>query len=100
MNPPLPSDFVTGFSKCAMRLRVMPKTLKNESQNVLASASSEVSSSNSLENVMARARISFQLSGICHSSHHLQSRALPRGLWIREASQIALYTRASGGGSH
>jgi hypothetical protein len=64
IKPPLPSDFLTGSSKLAMRLRVMPNTLKNASQNDLASVSSRLSSCHSLENVVARDYISFQDSAI------------------------------------
>ena len=47
-----------------MRRRVIPKTLKNASQKLLASASSDFALSHSLENSTARARISFQLNGM------------------------------------
>jgi hypothetical protein len=69
MNPPFPSDFFEGTSNDAIRRRAMPNTLKNESQKVLASASSEDSFSNSFENVMARERISFQLRGMALVTH-------------------------------
>ena len=50
--------------KVATRRWVMPKTVKNWSQNDFASASSLVSCSHSFANWNARARISFQLSAM------------------------------------
>ena len=64
MKPPEPSWRLTGTSKLAIFRRFTPKTAKNASQNDLASASSEYSPSHSFEKAMARALISFQLSGI------------------------------------
>jgi hypothetical protein len=60
----LPSDFLTGSSKLAMRRRVMPNTLKKASQNDLATTSSRDSVYHSFEKALARVLISFHESGM------------------------------------
>src|SRR3972149_9953636 len=64
MKPYSLSSSLTGSSKEAIRRRVIPKILKNESQKVFASACSRSSSSNSFTNSIERFLISFQLRAI------------------------------------
>lgn len=60
----VPLSFLTGSSKLATVRRLIPKTVKNASQNDFASASSRESLAHSLLNAMALWRISFHEMGI------------------------------------
>ncbi len=64
INPPWPSDFLTGCSKVATRRRGTPNTVKKASQNDFASASSDDSFAHSWENFRARSLISFHDKGM------------------------------------
>ena len=79
--PSLPDAGCHPVSNEATLRRVIPKILKNSSQKVLASASSLISFSHSLENTVARRFISFQLSGMVVINFNISKSKIIFRIW-------------------